>query len=410
LNVLFVHQNFPGQYKHLLNHLAASREHDVVFMTQRPNTRTPNVKQIVYRPAGKPAAATHRYLHGTEAAILNAQAAWKAATKLRQQGFKPDLIVGHNGWGETLFLKDVFPDAPLLGYFEFFYSARGVDVGFDPEFPSNDDGRLRTSVMNAVNLMGLEAADWGQSPTQWQRDQYPARYHPMLTVVHEGIDTETVRPDPKAWVELKARGIRLRAGDEVITYVARNLEPYRGFHVFMRALPALLKRRPNAHVLIVGGDEVSYGASLPKGQTYRKKMLAEVGSELDGKRVHFFGRLPYELYLKVLQVSAAHLYLTYPFVLSWSMLEAMAAGCAVVASRTPPVEEVLRDGENGVLVDFFSTAEIVDAIDRVLEDPERTQRMRAAARQTIVERYDLRSVSLPQQLELLRSVKGSRRA
>jgi glycosyltransferase involved in cell wall biosynthesis len=409
VRILFTHQNFPGQYKNLLKHLASQRGNELVFLTQRHNYAMRGVKQIVYRPARKPAQSTHPYLRSFEAAILTAQSVWRVATKLKREGFRPDLLIGHNGWGETLFLKDVFPDVPLLGYFEFFYSSSGSDMNFDPEFPNDTDALLRTRILNSANLVGLEAADHGQTPTRWQRDQYPRRYHDMISIVHEGIDTDAVKPDPQAWVALKARGTRLQSGDEVVTYVARNLEPYRGFHVFMRALPEILKRRPKAHVLIVGGDEISYGKALPKGQTYRKKLLAEVGQDLDLARVHFLGRIPYPLFLKVLQVSAAHVYLTYPFVLSWSMLEAMAAGCVVIGSRTPPVEEVIAHEQSGLLVDFFSTRQIADAVDAVLDHPDRMEAVRVRARETIVGRYDLATICLPGQLELVTAVAEGKR-
>jgi glycosyltransferase involved in cell wall biosynthesis len=410
VRILFAHQNFPGQYKNILNVLAREPGHELVFLTQRQNQPIANVKQIICRPARRPVAATHPYVRGLEGAVLNGQATWRAATKLKnEEGFRPDIMIGHNGWGETLFLKDVYPDVPLLSYFEFFYSPAGSDIDFDPEFPSTPDTRLRSHVLNAGNLIGLQRADWGQVPTTWQRDQYPRQYHDMLSVVHEGIDTDLVKPDPQAWVALKSKGVTLRHGDEIITYVARNLEPYRGFHIFMRTLPEILKRRPKAHVLIVGGDEISYGAQLPPGQTYRKKFLAEVGKGIDLGRVHFLGRIPYPVFLKVLQVSAAHVYLTYPFVLSWSMLEAMAAECVVIASSTPPVLEVIRDRQNGLLVDFFSTQQIADTIDTVLDHPDRMEHMRKRARKTIVERYDFNAVCLPQQRALVDTLAAGRR-
>jgi glycosyltransferase involved in cell wall biosynthesis len=246
----------------------------------------------------------------------------------------------------------------------------------------------------------------GQTPTQWQKAQYPAEYHDKLRVIHEGIDTDVVKPDPEAFIILKKAGVRLTPKDEVITYVARNLEPYRGFHIFMRAVPEIQKRRPKAHILIVGGDEVSYGSSLPHGQTFRKRMLAEVGKDIDPRRLHFLGRIPYAAYLKVLQVSSAHVYLTYPFVLSWSMLEAMAAGCLVIGSRTPPVEEAIRDGQNGLLVDFFSVWDIAERVDDVLGHSERMQAIRDKARGAVIQRYDLEKSCLPAQLQLLNRYAG----
>lgn len=406
VRILFAHRNFPGQYTHLVSHLAREGKHELVFLTQRETPPVPGIRTVVYRPALGSAQSPNAYVHNIEEAVLTAQAVWRQAKQLKEQGFQPDILIGHNGWGETLLLKDVFPKAPLLSYFEFFYRASGSDVNFDPEYPAPADLPPSIGILNAVNLMGLAAADRGQVPTRWQRDQYPNRYHDMLSIVHEGVDTDLVKPDPDAAVSFKSgdRGT-LKYGDEVVTYVAQNLEPYRGFHTFMRSLPEILQRRPKAQVLVIGGDDVSYGSKLPNGETYRRRLLREVEGSLDLSRVHFLGQIRYELYLKTLQVSAAHVYLTYPFVLSWSMLEAMASGCVVIGSRTPPVEEVIRDGENGYLVDFFSPREVADLVCSALDDPEGTSDVRRCARQTVLDKYDMKTVCVPQLLELIEGLR-----
>jgi len=403
LRFLFVHQNFPGQYKHLVHALAADPAHEVTFLTQRPNKAIANVKRILYKPERAASPRTHPYVRGIESAVLNAQAAYRAAMALKKGGFTPDILIGHNAWGETLYLKEAYPDVPLLSYFEFFFGNAGTDVGFDPEYPDNTDALFKQRTINCVNLLGLHNADAGQTPTLWQHSQYPAWAREKITVVHEGIDTEAIKPDPAAFVQLKD-GRTLTRQDEVITYVARNLEPYRGFHIFMRALPEILSRRPNAIVIVVGADEVSYGVRPAAGDTYRKRLLAELKDRVDTKRVLFVGWLAYSLYVRVLRVSSVHVYLTYPFVLSWSLLEAMAAGCLVVGSRTAPVVEVLRDGENGFLVDFFSPAELAQAVVAALARRDQLQDLRNNARKTIVERFDLRSVCLPRQISLVNSL------
>jgi glycosyltransferase involved in cell wall biosynthesis len=218
-------------------------------------------------------------------------------------------------------------------------------------------------------------------------------------LAHEGIDTALVRPNPEAELTLKDYGLTLTARDEVITYVARNLEPYRGFHTLMRALPEIQNRRPSAHIIIVGAEAVSYSPSPPKGQTYKQKMLAEVGAQLDMRRIHLMGQVLYETLLRIYQISSVHVYLTYPFVLSWSLLEAMSAGCAVVASRTAPVEEIMTDGLNGHLVDFFDPAKLAARVDEVIETP--NIEIRKQARRTVVERFDLQTICMPRQIELL---------
>ena len=401
MRILFVHQNFPGQYLHLARHLAAQPGLEVVFVTQREGAALSGVRKLVYKAQRTVTRHLHHYLKEAEAGVLNAQAVARVALDLKKSGFIPDVMLGHNGWGEIWYLKDVFPQTPLLGYFEFFYRLAGADVGFDPSAKQSVDSAPRIRTRNAGNLLGLEAADWGQCPSPWQKSTYPERYRSMLHVVHEGIDTDKLVPDPQARLRLPGSDLHLAAGDEVVTYVARNLEPYRGFPSFMRSLPAILSARPKAQVLIVGGDEVSYGARLPQGHSYRQRLLDELGDSLDCRRVHFMGKVPYPVFLKILQISAVHVYLTYPFVLSWSMLEAMAAGCLVLGSRTAPVEEVIRDGENGVLVDFFRPADIAERVVAALADPAYFAPLRVRARQTIMDRYDLKRICLPGQLKLI---------
>lgn len=402
MKILFVHQNFPGQYLHLARHLGSIEGNQVVFITQRTDANLPGVRKIVYKPAREVTHGVHHYLRETEAGVLNAQNVARVALVLKESGFIPDVMLGHNGWGELWYLKEVFPDTPLIGYFEFFYRHHGADVGFEPGPPLIFDVGPRIRTKNMGNLLALDAVDYGQCPTKWQKSRYPKEYQSKLHIVHEGIDTQIVVPDKAARFSIPNTEIELTTDDEVVTYVARNLEPYRGFPSFMRSLPEVLAQRPDAHVLVVGGDETSYGPKLANGKTFRSQMLEELGETIDLKRVHFLGKVPYSSFVRILQVSTVHVYLTYPFVLSWSMLEAMSAGCLIVGSRTQPVEEVIRDGENGLLVDIFSPAEIARRVVEGLADRNSYTAIRQNARKTIVENYDLLTICLPAQLRLLK--------
>lgn len=364
MRILIIHQNFPGQFRHVAADWARRPGWQVVGIgrdTAPGMPQLPELKLIRYKPHRGVNPSQHHYLRRMEDAVLHGQAVARILLDLKRQGFTPDAILAHPGWGETLYAKDVFPNARLVHFSEWFYNApppealeaaarssdrsdwRFADIGFDPEFPVTFDDIARIRSWNALHLLNLENCDAAISPTEWQKAQHPRAYLDKIAVAHEGIDTESLAPDPAAQFKLPA-GPVLKAGDAVITYVARNLEPYRGFHSFMRALPQIQQRHQTCHTVIVGGDDVSYGGRPkdPKYKNWREKMLAEVGARLDPTRTHFLGKVPYADYKRILQVSAAHAYLTYPFVLSWSMLEALASGCHVVASDTAPVREVLE--------------------------------------------------------------------
>lgn len=404
--VLFLHQNFPGQFRHLARHLALDRGWRVVALGEAANlerqTPVEGVEAYGYRFApSKPSG--HPYLSGLETQVRQGQAVLRALLRLKARGLAPQLICAHPSWGEALFIRQAYPDAKLIDYCEFFYRSQGADVGFDPEFPAPDiDALCRLGLRNAAQLQALADCDRIWCPSRWQASSLPEVFHSRVDVVHEGIDTCRVAPDAAA--TFSYGGLTLTAKDSVITYVARNLEPYRGFHRFMRALPKILAGHPAARAVIVGGDQVSYGRPPAGAPCWREKMLAEIGAGLDLDRVVFTGKLPYRDYLALLQISSVHVYLTYPFVLSWSLLEAMAVGCAVVASRTAPVEEVMRDGENGSLVDFFDNEGLIDRVSQALADAEVARNLRLQARQTIVDRYDLESICLPRQVALFQEL------
>ena len=400
MNILFVHQNFPGQYKHLAPALA-KRGHRVVAVGMANRTLT-DIEYVQYKAKRGTTKAIHPWVVDYEAKVIRAEACAEACLELQKGGFTPDVICAHPGWGEALLLREVWPDAKQLHFVEFFYGAEGKDVGFDPEFPTPAfSGRCRLHIKNTNNLMNLIGMDAGISPTLWQRSTVPDEFLEKISVVHDGVDTEALVPDDNAVLKTRTVDgyeIELTKKQQVVTFVNRNLEPNRGYHQFMRCLPKLLTDNPEVEVVLIGGDGVSYGAA-PKNGSWKEIYLNEVIDKIDRKRVHFLGNVPYPVYKSAIQISSAHVYLTYPFVLSWSMIEAMSMGAPVIASDTAPVVEVIEDGENGWLVDFFDPQALAAKVSEVLG--QENSEVRKRARQTAVDRYDLHSVCLPKQIELV---------
>jgi glycosyltransferase involved in cell wall biosynthesis len=377
---LFVHQNFPGQYLHIVRHLVASGRHDVVFLTEPNANQIAGVRKVPYPKPNGAAAETHVVARELDGAVRRAELVAHTATNLKQLGFEPDIIIGHHGWGELLNLCDVWPGKPMLGYLEFYYCTDGIDVGFDPEFPTHTSDYPRIRAKNAVNLLALGLDAHAQTPTKWQLSTYPAWARERITLLPEGVNLDVCKPN----AQVRRRNLvigdtSIRPNEKLVTYVARDLEPYRGFHTMMRAIPHLLRARKDVRVVMVGGDGISYGMPPAEG-TWRQKMLAELGDGIDPKRVLFPGRLEYATYLALLQRSDAHVYLTYPFVASWSLREALATGCVVIASDTPTAREFVTHERNGLLVSFFEPKALADTVLHVLEDAALARRLREGAR------------------------------
>lgn len=385
MKILFIHQNFPAQFNQLAAHLSQQAGYEVFALKQPPAVEFEKVIVVPYRFLHNPQAQVHPLLDEMESKVLRGEAVAEAALRLKNKGWHPDVIIGHPGWGELLFIHDIWPEAKLVVYCEYYYRAQGQDFNFDPEF---QDLRYRTvermKMKNTVMTNALAEADIAYSPTQWQRQTFPESLRERIEVIHEGIDTDYFKPDAQASFYIANKNITLRAGDEVITYAARSLEPVRGFHQFMRALPKVLAERPQAHVVIMGNEKACYGLEPEEFESWQDKLLAEVGHLLDPQRVHFTGFLPKAHYRKVLQVSKVHVYLTYPFLLSWSMLDAMACGALVIGSDTEPVNEVIENGKNGFTIPFFDTKTLVNTLEKQLKSElKKTRKIKEAARKTV---------------------------
>ncbi|HDZ82916.1 MAG TPA: glycosyltransferase [Roseobacter sp.] len=400
MKIMFVHQNMPGQYRELVQWLAGTGDHQIYFLTQRKAAPSfEGVQTRVYEPHHKPADNAYGLSKNWEESTGNGLGAARAARQIEKtEGFKPDIVIGHVGWGELTFFKEIWKDVPIIGLFEYYYSATGGPVGFDPAERVSENTPFLLHARNAVPLANIETVDMGLSPTFWQRDRFPQSFHRKLYVCHDGIRTDQLKPDPKVRLKLGRLKHDLTRADEIVTFVSRNLERTRGFHIFMRALPRILKERPNARVLILGGNDTSYGGKSKHPGGLRAEMEAEVGKDVDWRRVHFLGKLPYDDYQKVVQISRCHLYLTMPFVLSWSFLEAMAMEATIVASDVAPVREAITHGKTGLLVDFFNPDAFADQVIEVLQDPEKYQRLGPEARKHVVQHYDFLTKCLPEHI------------
>lgn len=390
MKYLFVHQNFPGQYLHVIRHLIGRKGNEIAFITEPNRNHIPGVRRLNYQVTPPPQDTTHPHIRDLNVAMMRAENVARVARNLQHLGFRPDVIIGHHGWGELLHLCDVWPGVPILGYFEFWYQTVGQDVGFDPEFPLAEDQHPRIRTMNAINLLALALDQHGQTPTAWQKSLYPAWAQPQIHLLKEGVHLDLCAPDPKARKEkLAVNGFTIAPQDRLVTYVARNLEPYRGFHVIMRALPDLLKARPDVKVVMVGGDEVSYGARLANS-TWREHFQRELAGKYDAARVLMPGQVPYDVHIKLLQRSDAHVYLTYPFVPSWSLREALACGCAVIGADVAPVREFVTDRQTGLLTPCLDPRLLSERIQEVLEDDRLSRRIRAGARKFAEAELDMK--------------------
>ncbi len=412
MRILFLHQNFPGQFVHLAPALAADG-HQVIALTSRTGlpSNWRGVRVFRYKWASPDGKGCHPWLKSLNTATARGEAVFRGALDLRARGLRPDIIVAHTGWGEALYVRDVWPEAKIVAFSELWYQVEGGDLNFDPEFPSRDAAGTgpRLRMKNTVQAMQIEQAHALYAPTYWQAGTYPDEIAARMTVLHEGVDTKVSAPNQDAVFKVR-EGPSLTRRDKVVSFVNRNLEPLRGFHVFMRALPDLLAREDEVHVVVVGETGVSYGVPPRGGGTWKDKLLAEIAPKLTDDqlaRVHFVGRIPHRDLTNLFQVTRAHVYLTYPFVAGWSLLEAMSCAAPVVANTVAPVAEFVRNGDNGLLVDFFDREALVSSILTVMKDADLAKELGCSARKTILDTYDLHAVSLPKQRAFIASLEGA---
>ncbi len=398
MKILFSHRNFPAQFRYIVPELAKDKNNEVVFLTNAEKGSIIGVKKVQYKLKRKVPDNCHRYLRMYEEAIIHAQAAAEAAIALKNQGFVPDVIFAH-AWGNAMFFKDIFPDTPLVLFWEWYYNSKGAYMKFTDNDVSYDKAAM-TRCLNAHVLLELEACDKGICPTNWQKSQFPKFFHKKLDVLYDGVDVNYLKRDDNAVLKLPNSNITLCRNDKIVTYATRGMEPCRGFPEFMEMAEKLLKKRSDVHIVIAGENRVCYGSTPPES-SYKEIMLNKL--DLDMSRVHFTDRLPFPEFRKLLQISSAHVYLTYPFILSWSVLEAMSCECCLIASKTPPVEEVIKNNRNGLLFDFYNIDEMLAKVEYAIDNPDKIEFLRKNARKTILKDHNIEK-TLPKQIKLIKSL------
>lgn len=399
MNILVVHLGYPGQFKHLLRRLR-QRGDQIWVLTPKPAPAAldPAVHWNTYRWKRLNSPTVHPLAQDLETKVTRGEALAEQAEQLRKKGFQPDLILGHPGWGEMLFLHHIWPSTPQLHYVEFFFDVPGTDTDFaDVYAPAQTwQHRAKLSSRNAALLPGLETMAAGITPTRFQHSLLPTWAQFKTTVIHEGVNTHWLAPDPKAALKL-SNGLTLQAGDPIVTFVNRTFEPYRGVHVFLQALALAQQRHPHLQALLVGKNtpDVSYGKRREDGRGWLDVLREEMGVGLDWSRIHVLGTVPHTQLRTVYQVSAAHVYFTYPFVLSWSLLEAMSCGCLVIGSDTPPVRELVEHDSNGWLVPFQDSEQLAERMLAAISPSASAElsRLRREARQCIRQQYDVEHCS-----------------
>jgi glycosyltransferase involved in cell wall biosynthesis len=394
MHVLFVHQNFPAQFGHIARYLAQTQQFRCTFVSERPPGLAEGVERIQYHLRGGATPRTHYCSRTFENSIWHSHAVYEALRA--RPDVRPDLVVAHSGFLTATFLRELYT-CPVVNYFEYFYRTIGSDMDFRREFPTPEINRLRARARNATLLLDLESCDAGYSPTQWQRDRLPRLFHDKVRVIFDGIDTNVWHPRPGTPRRVGSRA--LPDGVRLVTYVARGMESMRGFDIFMRVAKLLCDRRPDVVFAVVGEDRVCYGGDqeVTGGKSFKEWVLAQDNYDLN--RILFTGVLPAAQLAELFAVSDLHIYLTVPFVLSWSLMNALACGTTVLASDVGPVREMIEPGKNGLLADFFDVEGLAREASRVLDAPGDYKPLGRAGVEMIRERYSL-EVCLPRMLEL----------
>lgn len=374
MDIVFIHGNYPAQFRHLAAALGQAGEHRVFFLTARNDAETQPMPGVAIRRFAlhrSVNAGTHHYLMASEEAVLKGQAVLRALHGLVEEGVTPRLVISHGGMGLGLFVKDFLPDAVHIGLFEWYFRP-GTARWLMPEFGLNQ--QLLTRMRNLPILEELESCDLGVVPTSWQRQQFPTAFHSKLKVIFDGIDQNFFQPDPaieSRVVELHGeelpQPLRIKPGDTVLSYATRGMEPLRGFPEFLRTAATCLGRHKKLQVVVAGRDvrAYSYGAPSEEG-SWKRHLLKELGDFAGRERLHFCGLMPYLDYRQLLQRSNLHCYFTRPYVTSWSLFEAAACGARLCVNRTPATAGVVADAATVAWVDLDDPAMLGKTVENAL--------------------------------------------
>lgn len=405
MHVLFIHQNFPAQFRYIAPRLVQDHGWRCTFLTAAQKDRDlPGVEKRLYKSRLGASLANHPCTRNFENTVVEAHAVYEALKSMPD--LEPDLIVAHTGFGSSLFLPLLY-DAPIINFMEYFYRVTGGTLGYRPEVPVAEETLLRLKTKNAMILLDLENCTRGWTPTHYQRDHFPPEFHQKIDVIFDGIDTGIYYRRQGAR-DRHAAALDLPPDVRVVTYVARGFEMTRGFDIFMRAAKRIYQQFPKVVFVVVGADSVHYGADLQhiREKSFRHHVLAN--DEFDLSKFRFTGFVPEETLADYLSLGDVHIYLTEPFIASWSMVDAMSCGAVLLASDQTCVREYVVSGQNGLLCDFFDVEELARQAVGVLRDPAAYRPLSEAAQQTVRERYSV-EVALPRLKEYFQRVAQSRR-
>ncbi|MBY0587869.1 glycosyltransferase [bacterium] len=396
MHVLFVHQNFPAQFGHIASYLVRNHGFECTFVSERPPGNEGGIRRLQYKLHGGATKSTHYCSRSFENFIWHSHGVYE--TMKANPDVRPDLIVGHSGFGSTLFLADLY-QCPIVNYFEYYYRSTQSDMDFRKEFPTTELDRLRVRGRNAMLLSDLENCDAGYSPTRWQRSLFPATYRDKIETIFDGIDTTLWKPRREGETLETLGGQTLPKGKKIVTYVSRGFESMRGFDIFMKIAKRIYQDRSDVHFVCVGSDRVCYGGDNRhiQASSFREHVLSQDSYDLS--RFLFTGMLPTRDLAMLLAHSDLHIYLTVPFVLSWSLMDSLASGCTVLASATPPVQEMIEPGVNGLLADFYDVDSFVRQAHEVLNDPASYRSLGQRGVEMVERDYSLTQV-LPRMLGL----------